>query len=213
MPAGKRAESHGFSRGESWHAGCTCTDMRSAVPGASRKPFRRPAGTGPKELTMKRVQQGFTLIELMIVVAIIGILAAVALPQYRDYTTRSRWAANVAAVDSLKTAITLCLQENAGNVASCDDATKLQTAGVIRTATLPTIPNGTLTLAANTLVMTITGTNGAAGCSLTLTPNGITNAVHNGNDLTWTIAPSGTGCDRANTGFAAPAAAPAASGP
>ena len=54
---------------------------------------------------MKRVQQGFTLIELMIVVAIIGILAAVALPAYQDYTIRARVSEGILAASQCRTAV------------------------------------------------------------------------------------------------------------
>ena len=59
---------------------------------------------------MKRVQQGFTLIELMIVVAIIGILAAVALPAYQDYTKRAKMSEVILAASSCRTGITEAYQ-------------------------------------------------------------------------------------------------------
>ena len=63
---------------------------------------------------MKRVQQGFTLIELMIVVAIIGILAAVALPAYQDYTIRARVSEAVLATSQCRTAISEIYQTGTG---------------------------------------------------------------------------------------------------
>jgi type IV pilus assembly protein PilA len=61
---------------------------------------------------MKRLQQGFTLIELMIVVAIIGILAAVALPAYQDYTIRAKVSEVILALSACRTSITEVYQSS-----------------------------------------------------------------------------------------------------
>ena len=67
---------------------------------------------------MKRVQQGFTLIELMIVVAIIGILAAVALPAYQDYTIRARVSEAVLATSQCRTAVSEIYQTGTAAIAA-----------------------------------------------------------------------------------------------
>jgi type IV pilus assembly protein PilA len=79
---------------------------------------------------VKKAQAGFTLIELMIVVAIIGILAAVAIPAYQDYITRAKWADTVASTSPLKLAIAECLQNSAGVSTNCLTATELGLAAI-----------------------------------------------------------------------------------
>ncbi|TSA48319.1 MAG: prepilin-type N-terminal cleavage/methylation domain-containing protein [Nitrosomonadales bacterium] len=71
---------------------------------------------------MKKAQQGFTLIELMIVVAIIGILAAVAIPSYQNYTKKAKFTEVIQATSPIKQAIDECVQTQglaAGAVTGC----------------------------------------------------------------------------------------------
>lgn len=131
----------------------------------------------------KYVQKGFTLIELMIVIAIIGILAAVALPAYNDYTKKSTFSEVVLAAGPYKAGVEVCVLTNA--IADCDDGQNSVPATTSSNAvTSVDVANGII-------VVTAAAYNGLAGTeTYTLTPAGATNA---GDTITgWTGACSPT---------------------
>ncbi len=79
---------------------------------------------------MKQIQKGFTLIELMIVVAIIGILAAIAIPAYQDYTIRAQVSEGISLASGAKTAVAEFWQNN-GDMPADNDRAGIEAAGTI----------------------------------------------------------------------------------
>ncbi len=106
--------------------------------------------------------KGFTLIELMIVVAIVGILAAIAIPAYQDYTVRARVTEGLSLASSAKLAVEETYQST-----NAFPATQAATGYISPTATVNV---ASVVIGANTGVITITYTAQAKGVVLTLTP-------------------------------------------
>ena len=131
---------------------CTVMPVGVCTPEARRAFFI------PRRDNMK-AQKGFTLIELMIVIAIIGILAAVALPAYQTYTKKARFSEVIAATGSVKTAVDICYQTTAA-VTTCISAATND----------PGVVAASAGAAAGTFVTSVVSALNGANIEITATP-------------------------------------------
>ena len=108
-------------------------------------------------------QKGFTLIELMIVVAIIGILAAVAVPAYQNYTLKAKFSEVVIGTSGIKTAVEICAQD-LGTVTGCTDGAN----GIAAVAAAGNIAS--ITTTNGVITSTAANANGLSGQTYVMTP-------------------------------------------
>ncbi len=125
-----------------------------------------------KKLNTMKKAQGFTLIELMIVVAIIGILAAVALPAYQTYTNKAKFSDVLVNVGAAKSAMVVCLNVNNNVLTECDTWAEI---GMTQPAANDNLAS--VAIAATTGVITGTATAAAGSYTYIYTPTANTGVM------------------------------------
>lgn len=140
---------------------------------------------------IKKAQAGFTLIELMIVVAIIGILAAVALPAYQDYTVRAKVQEAVSLSSPARTAVGMACSEQSLTAAAVADL-NVSLGLPISTAISGTYTKSVLVANSDASTATVTIAMNAIGSAITDGQTIIYNGVCSASGLRWSIATTST---------------------